>query len=78
MRTWTFRQINPSYYFNCCVVHSVGTKEVWFCFPESGATYATLAVTVSLEGHGIGVRELPGVPFITSGPIGSVTDDDTG
>jgi hypothetical protein len=68
LKKWIFTQLNASNYFNCYTMKYEQKNEIWFCFPESGATYATLAVVWNYLTGGIGVRQLPGSPFGYVGP----------
>lgn len=70
MRKWLFSSIDPTNYKNSFVFSYPSKNEVWFCFPELGAEFATLAVLWNYEDNSIGIRELPGMPFISVGPIG--------
>ncbi len=59
----SFTVINPS------------QDEAWFCFPESGATFPTLALVVNiLTGH-VGVRELSNAAYIAAGIVQETTDE---
>jgi hypothetical protein len=78
VRRWLFRQINPDAWFACHMIRNTLTKEIWFCFPEAGHSYANLAYVCSWQGHGLGVRALPDTPFVASGAIGPTLVDDAG
>jgi len=57
-------------------------KEMWFCFPETGNTIPTLALTMSLVDGSIGVRDITAFSYIAQGPIdaasvGASWDSDT-
>jgi len=52
-------------------------KEIWVCVPESGATYATIALVWNWTNGNIGIRELDEVPFGAAGVIAS-NDTDSG
>lgn len=76
LRNWIFNQIDASNYFNCYTVNYERRNELWFCFPEAGAVYPTLAVVWNRITNGIGIRELRQHPFIYPGPVQNVSDDD--
>ena len=71
IRKWLFKLISPDNYFNCFTVKHSEEKEIWFCVPEAGATYATFAMMWNYRDGGIGFRELPEIPFATSGVLPS-------
>jgi hypothetical protein len=77
MRKWLFSIISPSNFFNCFLVKNKPQSEVWICFPESGAVYASMALTWCWKNGNIGFRELDEVPFMASGTVAS-NDDDSG
>lgn len=77
VRKWLFSIISPNNYFNSFTVKNPQENEVWFCVPETGATYATFALTWNWLNGNIGYRELDEIPFASSGVIAS-TDDDSG
>ncbi len=57
-RRWLFAQIDPDFYQNSFAFLNVERNEAWFCFPETGKQYPSLALTWSFEDAGWGVREL--------------------
>lgn len=69
LRDWVFRQIDTANFFNCYVVNYERRGEVWFCFPESGETFPTLALVWNRITGGVGVRDLFGSPYIYPGPV---------
>jgi len=69
LRNWIFNQIDSSNFFNCFTVNYTRKSEIWFCFPEAGAIYATIAIIWNRITGGIGVRDLRNTPFIYPGPI---------
>lgn len=75
LRNWIFNQIDASNFFNCFCVEYKRLNEIWFCFPEAGETYATIAVVFNTLTGGIGVRDLQASPFIWPGPVDERTDD---
>lgn len=52
-------------------------KEVWVCFPETGATYCTRAVIWNWVSDTWGVREIPNVGFAMPGIISDPTSGET-
>jgi hypothetical protein len=69
LRNWIFNQIDASNFFNCYTVKYVRQNEYWFCFPEAGETYPTIAVIWNSITGGIGIRDIPKSPFIYPGPV---------
>lgn len=69
LRRWVYRQLDQSNYFNCFCMENEPRNEVWFCFPEVGSTYATLALVWNRRTGACGIRQLPSVPFMALGPI---------
>lgn len=80
LKRWLFSQISPKTQRNCFVVSNRDEHEIWFCFPEAGETYATVALIWNWLSGGIGFTELPKVPFADAGPTRStaVVDDTWG
>lgn len=76
LREWVFNQISADTFFNCFTVKWEKKNEVWFCFPEAGATYPTIALVYNTVTHGIGVKDLPNVPFMYPGPVSRGADED--
>lgn len=92
LRDWIFNQISAENYFNCFTVSYERRSEIWFCFPEAGETYATIAVVWNRLTNGIGIRDIAeirteivdgfpsqvtvGVPFAYPGPVPPSTGDD--
>jgi len=68
LRNWIFNQIDTENYQNCFTLNYERRGEIWFCFPEAGSTYATLAAVWNRDKGGIGIRDLFHSPFIYSGP----------
>jgi hypothetical protein len=68
-RKWLFSLISPENFRNCFTLLHEQEKEVWFCLPEIGSEYATFAMIYNYDKGGIGFRDLPGVPFGTSGVL---------
>jgi len=69
LRDWVFNQINKDNYFYCYTLPWRRQNEIWFAFPETGETYPTLALIYNTVTHGIGVKDLPKVPFMYPGPV---------
>jgi len=61
--------LDPNNFANSFVVSNPIEDEMWFCFPETGSTFASLAVTWSTKSGTIGVRELSNAAFIAPGVI---------
>lgn len=62
--------LNENNYRRSFMVRNSVEHEAWFCFPEVGADYPTLAVVWNERDGTIGVRDLPGgISHIAAGPI---------
>ena len=61
--------LDPTNFANSYVVSNPLSDEMWFCFPEIGATFPTLALTLGVKDGAIGVRELSDAAFIAQGVI---------
>ncbi len=75
VRKWIYNQIDASNFFNCYTVDYTSEKEIWFCFPEAGETYPTIAMIWNKVTGGIGFRDLQRSPFIWAGPVDERTQD---
>jgi hypothetical protein len=60
---------DPVNYKNSFLVTDVPEKEVWYCFPEVGQQYSSLALVWNWVTGQVGFRDMPNVPFADSGPI---------
>ena len=69
MRKFLNANIDTNAYFRSFCITNLEAKEMWFCFPETGSEFCTLAATFSLVDGTIGIRELPGVSGGHSGII---------
>lgn len=82
-KRWLTRNIDSTYSKRAFVVENPREHEVWFCFPEVGSSYPTLALVWNSHENTVAVRELSGgISHIALGPIpgsgGGVWDSDTG
>lgn len=68
-RTWYTQNINLSKYWNCFALAYPHDQEIWFCFPEQGATYATKALIWHWDTGIFGIQDLPYVTFAANGPV---------
>jgi hypothetical protein len=75
LRKWVYNQIDASNFFNCYTVDYRAENEIWFCFPEAGEIYPTIAVIWNKVTGGIGIRDIQASPFMWSGPVDERTDD---
>ena len=64
--------LDPTNFPNSYVVGNPLFDEMWFCFPEIGATFPTLAITLNVKDGAVGVRELSDAAFLAQGVV-SVT-----
>lgn len=58
LRRWLFNEIDVNYYQRSFVVANPNRDEVWFCYPERGATQPTQALIWNTKNGAIGVRDL--------------------
>lgn len=68
-RRWINSRRDSSNYQNSFVVRNAPEKEIWYCFPESGHTYASMALVWNWADGQVGLREMPEVPFADAGPV---------
>lgn len=62
-----FSTLDENNYKNSFLMVNHPEKEVWICTPETGETYATRAHIFNWSSGGIGIQDLPSVPYITAG-----------
>jgi hypothetical protein len=78
VKRWLFNQIAGDVYQRAFVVPNYDAREIWFCFPVSGDSLATLALPWSWETGTFGTpRELPSVRFLAAGLINDTGVDQT-
>lgn len=78
LRNWLFKSIDSTNFKNCFMFSFLRNNEVYFCFPEIGEQYATLAIVWNWKEGNIGVRDLSTTPFISIGPVGdSLIEDES-
>lgn len=75
-RRWLFSAIDPSSFYNSFLVADPQKGELYFCFPELGSTYATMALIWNWRDKNIGFRTLLSIPFAATGPVGASIIDD--
>jgi hypothetical protein len=76
LRRWLFRSIDATNYRSTYVLSYPAKNEIWFCFPEAGSTYASLALVWNWKSNAIGIRDLPEAPFTAMGPVGETLATD--
>lgn len=69
VRRWIIDQRDPDNYQNSFITTNWPEREVWYCFPQVGHTYASVAVVWNWKDGQVGIRELPEVPFAAAGPV---------
>lgn len=68
LRRYLQAKINADYYMNCVAVHSVVTKEVWFCIPTDGSPWPDLAFIYNYQDNSWALREIrPNTTFLAYG-----------
>lgn len=69
--------LDPDNFAASYIVHNPVEGEMWFCFPEVGNTFPSLAITIGIKSGTVGVRELAEAAFIGTGVIDeSVSGED--
>lgn len=76
LREWVFNQISADTYFNCFTVKWEKKNEIWFCFPESGEEFPNLALVYNTVTQGVGVKDIPSIPFMYPGPVSRGVNED--
>lgn len=69
VRKWVVANRDTDNYKNSFLVTNRPEKEIWYCFPEVGHTFASIAVVWNWIDGQVGLRELPEVPFADAGPV---------
>lgn len=69
MRRWVFDQMDGTNYARSFVAPNYIRREIWFCFPSSGATFPDTALVWNWEENSFGVRELPSAKHIAFGRV---------
>jgi len=77
IKKWIFNQIDSDSFYNCFTLVNRSENEIWFCFPESGETFATIALVWNWTTGAWGFRDLPGIPFASAGVVAEETEGDT-
>ncbi len=75
-RTSLFAQIDTTYFYNSFLLADPTNNQVYFCYPETGQTYASAALIWNYQDKSLGTKALTSTPFGASGPIGSSLIDD--
>lgn len=68
-KNWLFNQIDATYYRRSFIVPNHRKKEIWICFPSSGATQANMALIWNYHRNKFYTRDLPGTPHIGYGVV---------
>lgn len=75
MKTWILNTIPATLADYCFTVVKNSKNEVWFCFPESGGKYPTLAAVYNWQDKTTSIRALPAqTSFADIGPIAASSD----
>ncbi len=64
-----FGSIDTTNLNRCFVVRLLSKSEVWFCYPEAGATYCNKALIWNWRRDTLSIRDLPNVNFMRDGII---------
>ena len=76
LRRWLFSAIDTTNFKNSFMFADSAKNEAWFCFPETGSTYANVALIWNWRQNSIGFRDLTPTPFAAVGPIGDELVED--
>lgn len=74
VKDWLFSAIDTTNYARTFVSPNYQKDELWICFPESGASFATLALIWNYKDNTTTVRELPTVKHIGYGLVDPAGD----
>ena len=69
MKKWLFAAIDTTNYERTFVSPNYQKNEMWICFPQSGDSFATLALVWNFKDNTTTVRELPTVKHIGYGLV---------
>jgi len=69
LRDWLFRHIDSTNYQRSFVWHNFNRKEIWICFPSTGASLPNTAVIWRYLDNTTAVRELDDFSFIAAGIV---------
>ena len=67
LRVRFISDFNSDNYLNSYAVKSNVNNEIWFCIPESGSTYPSLAYIYNWEDDTWAIRDIPEAPFSNYG-----------
>lgn len=71
LRKWLFNEIDVNYYNRSFVVANPVHDEIWFCYPERGATQPTQALIWNTKNGALGVRDLFKTSTLNGARIGN-------
>ena len=69
LRRTFFNEISSDNYKRCFVATSYLTQEIYFCYPEAGASYCSMALVWNWDEGTLTFRELPNISHIASGAV---------
>lgn len=67
MRSWFFNNLDAQNYTASFTTHNFLRSEVWFCFPQVGATTCNTALIWNYKDNTLSIRDLPNVSYATTG-----------
>lgn len=67
LRRSVFSKIDPTSYVRSFTAVNFAQREMWFCFPENGQSFPTLAVVWNWDDNTVGFRDIPMAAHIASG-----------
>jgi len=75
VRRWLYETIDADNFERTFLVNNYRSSEVWICFPEAGASFATLALVWNHKDGTFTTRELPGVASAQPGVIATSSSE---
>lgn len=72
---WLQNNIDGANFRRSFMVAKYRQNQIWFCFPQSGAEYANMALIWDYSDDTLSVRELPGSPHMALGVLEPGIDD---
>ncbi len=76
-RRWLSNNIDSENFANSFCVANYPGREMWFCFPEGGATWPTKALIYNLISKTVSIRDLADIAYMAPGPIIEAVVDDS-
>lgn len=75
MRKWIAGKIDPDTFERSFIVPQYKEDEIWFCFPEQGASFATIVIIWNYHNDTLVIKDLPSATHISHGAVDPNVDD---